>query len=147
MSFKGKFKPKNPGKYKGDPTNIIYRSSWEFKLLTILDAHPDVIEYASEELIIQYISPLDNKVHRYFPDFWVKKKNKEGQLETVVIEVKPKYQTVQPEKKQKATKRYIKEVSTWMVNSAKWKAANQYCDQRDWKFMIMTENELFGKNV
>lgn len=146
MSFKGKFKPKNPQKYKGDPTNIIYRSSWEFKLLVILDTHPDVLEYASEELIIPYISPLDNNVHRYFPDFWVKRKNTNGIVETLLIEVKPFYQTQKPEKSLKQTKKYITDVANWAVNSAKWKAAEKYCKQKNWKFMLLTEKQLFGKN-
>lgn len=144
MAYKGRFKPKNPRKYMGDPTNIIYRSLWEFKLMRYLDAHPDVVQWASEELIIPYKSPIDGRWHRYFPDFVVKQINKYGKKETIVIEVKPAAQTKAPEvkKTKKPTKRYINEVATWGVNQAKWKAAEEYCKDRKWKFQIMTEHEL-----
>ena len=142
MSHKGYFKPRNPSKYMGDPTTIIYRSSWELKLMRYLDSHSDVIKWASEEFSIPYVSPIDGKVHRYFPDFLVKKRNQNKSIETVVIEVKPKIQTTAPTVQKKANKRYIREVYTWGVNSAKWEAAKRYCDYREWKFVIMTEHEL-----
>ena len=142
MSYKGYFKPRNPSKYMGDPTTIIYRSSWELKLMRYLDSHSDVIKWASEEFSIPYVSPIDGKVHRYFPDFLVKKRNINQTIETVVIEVKPKIQTTAPTVQKKANKRYIREVYTWGVNSAKWEAAKRYCDHREWKFVIMTEHEL-----
>jgi len=141
MSYKGKFKPKNPNKYKGDPTNIVYRSLWEFKLMKNLDEHPEIVQWSSEELFIPYKSPIDNKWHRYFPDFIVKKINN-GIKETLMIEVKPKSQVLAPKKQEKATKRYINEVYTWGVNQAKWKAAEEFCLDRGWKFMLMTEIEL-----
>ena len=142
MRYKGYFKPRNPSKYMGDPTTIIYRSSWELKLMRYLDSHSDVIKWASEEFSIPYVSPIDGKVHRYFPDFLVKKRNQNKSIETVVIEVKPKIQTTAPTVQKKANKRYIREVYTWGVNSAKWEAAKRYCDHREWKFVIMTEHEL-----
>ena len=142
MSYKGYFKPRNPSKYMGDPTTIIYRSSWELKLMRYLDSHSDVIKWASEEFSIPYVSPIDGKVHRYFPDFLVKKRNPNKVIETLVIEVKPKIQTTAPTVQKKANKRYIREVYTWGVNSAKWEAAKRYCDHREWKFVIMTEKEL-----
>ena len=142
MSYKGYFKPRNPSKYMGDPTTIIYRSSWELKLMRYLDSHSDVIKWASEEFSIPYVSPIDGKVHRYFPDFLVNKRNLNKSIETVVIEVKPKIQTTAPTVQKKANKRYIREVYTWGVNSAKWEAAKRYCDHREWKFVIMTEHEL-----
>ena len=146
MSYKGFFKPKNPNRYKGDPTNIVYRSSWELKLMSYLDVHPDIIEWSSEEFCIPYVSPIDKRIHRYFPDFYLKKKNIEGKIETLVIEVKPKNQVVPPTvvktKTSKPTKRYVREVMTYGVNEAKWKAAQAFCEDRKWKFMIMTESEL-----
>lgn len=142
MSYKGFFRPKNPSKYKGDPTNIVYRSSWEVKLMSYLDAHPDVVQWASEELVIPYRSPLDNQIHRYFPDFWVKKRSSDGTIETLVIEVKPLKQTKEPTPSTKRTKQYIREVATWAINQAKWTAAKMYCEDRNWKFMTMTERDL-----
>lgn len=141
-TYKGIFKPKNPDKYKGDPTNIIYRSRWELKLMMYLDNHPDVKQWASEELVIPYRSPIDGKVHRYFPDFWVRKINRQGKEEVDVIEVKPKYQTVEPKAQKNLTKKYLYEVQTWGVNKSKWIAAEKFCRERGWKFSIMTEHEL-----
>ena len=141
-TYKGFFKPKNPQKYRGDPTNIIYRSGWELKLMLYLDEHKEVISWGSEELIIPYRSPIDGKVHRYFPDFIVTKINKQGLKETAIIEVKPKKQTVPPQKQSKVTKRYLTEVKNWGINEAKWKAANEFCRDRGWSFHIFTEKEL-----
>jgi len=142
MSYKGLFRPRNPGKYKGDPSNIIYRSSWELKLMKYLDLHPDVLQWASEELSIPYRSPVDNKLHRYYPDFLIKKKNKDGIVETVLIEVKPLIQTQPPKMQKNVTRKYITEVKTYGINAAKWKAAQEFCEDRRWKFVLMTEKEL-----
>ena len=142
MAHKGKFKPRNPQKYLGDPTNIVYRSSWELKFMGWLDSHSGVMQWGSEELIIPYRSPIDGRVHRYFPDFIIKKKTQDGKIDTVVVEIKPFAQTKPPTVKTKATKRYITEVQTWGINSAKWEAAVNYCKDRSWKFEIITEHEL-----
>lgn len=139
---RGKFKPKNPQKYKGNPSEIYWRSSWELKLMLYLDEHKDVISWGSEEIIIPYRSPLDNRIHRYYPDFIVTKINNEGRKETAIIEVKPAKQTVPPKIKEKVTKAYITEVKTWGVNEAKWKAALEFCKDRGWTFHIFTEKEL-----
>lgn len=142
MAYSGRFTPKNPQKYVGNHKNIIYRSSWEAKVMTWLDKSPDIISWASEELIIPYISPVDGKAHRYFPDFLVKVRNKQGSLNTLLIEVKPKRQATEPVKKSRITKQYIREVVTYSVNQAKWKAANEYCLDRGWEFKILTEQDL-----
>ena len=141
-TYKGFFKPKNPQKYHGDPTNIVYRSGWELKLMLRLDEDPQVVKWSSEELAIPYRSPIDNKIHRYFTDFIVTKINKDGIKETSLIEVKPASQTVPPQVSNKKTKRYITEVTTWGVNQAKWAAAEKFCKQKGWTFHIFTEKEL-----
>lgn len=138
----GHFKPLNPQKYKGNPSNIIYRSSWELRVMNYLDKHPDVLQWASEEFFVPYMSPVDGKVHRYYPDFWVRKKNAQGVVETDVIEVKPKSQMSAPKKPQRVTKRFINEVYTWGVNQAKWQAAELFCKQRDWNFKVINEHDL-----
>ena len=143
MSYNGIFKPRNPLKYKGDPTNIIYRSLWECRFMSYLDAHQDVIQWASEEFSIPYLSPIDNKVHRYFPDFWIKKKGRDGLVEIVVVEIKPKTQTKPPKVRSKITKTYVNEVKAWGINSSKWKYATKFCEERKWKFQILTEDDLF----
>jgi hypothetical protein len=107
-----------------------------------LDKNDSIISWASEELIIPYKSPIDNRFHRYFPDFLVKVKTKSDTIKTMLLEVKPKRQTQEPEKKSRITKQYINEVTTWGVNQAKWKAANEYCLDRGWEFMLITEDHL-----
>lgn len=140
----GKYKPKYPEKYKGDPTDIVFRSSWELKLFNLLDRHPEVEWWQSETLVIPYRSPVDNKMHRYFPDVLVKKKSGE----TILIEVKPYAQTVEPKydknkpPKGKGKQKLLREVLEWGKNSAKWDAARKLCKQRGWSFAIMTEKEL-----
>jgi len=142
MAYKGRFKPHNSEKYKGNPTNIIYRSLWELKFMRYLDSHPNVIQWSSEEIIIPYVSPMDNRIHRYFPDFWIKIKDKDGNINTMLVEIKPMNQVKAPVVQQKMTKKYITEVRTYAINSAKWKAAEEYCSDRKWIFKIMTEKEL-----
>lgn len=140
--YQGFFKPKNPQKYKGDPSNIVYRSGWELKLMLYLDRKDDILSWSSEEIIIPYRSPIDGKIHRYYPDFKITKINKDGIKETAIIEVKPLKQTLPPQKQSKITKQYLYEVKTWGTNEAKWKAANEYCKDRGWSFHIFTEKEL-----
>lgn len=106
------------------------------------DLNDSVIEWSSEELFIPYLSPLDNKYHRYFPDFLIKIRKRDNSTQTILIEVKPKKQTEPPEKKKKVTKRFINEIATWGVNEAKWIAAREYCSERLWEFQILTEKEL-----
>lgn len=142
MAYKGFFKPQNPRKYRGDINNIIYRSRWELVFMNWLDTHPDILEWGSEEFFIPYKSPIDGKIHRYFPDFYVKRKDRNGIIETVIVEIKPFAQTQEPKKQSKISKRYINEVQTWGINSSKWKAAENFCEDRKWKFQIITEKEL-----
>ena len=141
-TYKGFFKPKNPQKYRGDPTNIIYRSGWELRLMSYLDDHKDVLSWGSEEVIIPYRAPIDVKIHRYFVDFIVTKINKEGKKETALIEVKPLSQTKPPELGNPKSRKFLTEVKNWGVNEAKWKAATEYCKDRNWSFHIFTEREL-----
>lgn len=142
MAYKGRFKPKHPEKYVGDPTNIIYRSLWELRVMRHFDMHSSVIKWGSEEIIIPYVSPVDNRMHRYFPDFYVKTIGTDGKINTTIIEVKPAVQTREPKKQEKRTRKYIAEVLTWGVNQAKWKAAEEYCKDRKWTFKIMTEKDI-----
>lgn len=140
MAYKSKFTPRNREKYKGDYNNIISRSSWEYKMMSWLDKNPSVIQWSSEEIVIPYISPIDNRYHRYFMDFYAKIKTSKG-IKTFLIEVKPIKQSQPPEKRSRVTKKYIEEVATWGVNSAKWKAATEYCKDRGWEFMVMASSD------
>lgn len=145
MPYKGKYKPKNPNKYTGDPTNIIYRSLWERRFMLFCDTKDAVLEWGSEELFIPYKSPIDGRMHRYFVDFVIKTKNKEGFNETRLIEIKPKKQCSAPSKPKRKTKNYLNEVKTWCINSAKWSAAKEFAENRGWKFQIITEDILFAR--
>ena len=142
MAYRGKFRPKNPQKYRGDPTNIIYRSLWERNCMRYFDENPNVLKWSSEEVIVPYKSPIDGRYHRYFPDFLIRVKNKQGQLETIMIEVKPYKETKEPKPQKRLTKNYLAEVKTWGINKSKWEAAIDFCKDRKWKFMIITEKEL-----
>jgi hypothetical protein len=142
MAYSGQFKPTNPQKYVGDYKNIIYRSSWEARVMNWLDKNPSIVSWSSEEVVVPYISPVDGRWHRYFPDFVVKVKDKNGTLKTMMLEVKPKKQTQEPIIQRRVTKRYITEVTTWGVNQAKWKAATEYCLDRNWEFKLITEDHL-----
>ena len=142
MSYKGKYKPSFPEKYRGDPTNIIYRSLWERKFCVYCDLNENIIEWASEEKCIPYRSPIDGKIHRYFPDFLIKVKEANGSIKKYMIEIKPKKQTAPPPKPQRQTKNYIREAYEYARNQAKWSAAREWCADRGYEFKIITEQEL-----
>ena len=142
MAYKGKYYPSYPRKYKGDPTNIIYRSLWERKFMVYCDKNQNILEWASEEIAIPYRSPIDNRVHRYFPDFYMKVKEMNGRIKRYVIEVKPAKQTKPPAKPKRQTKGYIREAYEYAKNQAKWKMAREFCADRQWEFKVVTEKEL-----
>lgn len=141
-TYKGKFRVDNPNKYKGDINNIVYRSLWELRFMKWCDKNPSVEEWGSETVIVPYISPIDRKVHRYFVDFYVKVRNKNGVLQKYLIEIKPERFTKPPEIPKKKTKKFIDEVFQYGVNDAKWKAAFEFCKDRNMTFMILTEKDL-----
>ena len=143
MAYKGKYIPINPKKYVGNPSQIIYRSWWERKLLVYCDRNDNIIEWGSEEVIVPYRSPWDGKMHRYFPDFYMKVKQTNGTYKKFIIEVKPKAQCKEPNKTPKRkTRKWYKEVQTWGINQAKWKSATDYCENRGMEFKILTEDHL-----
>ena len=142
MSYKGKYQPINPKKYRGDPTNIIYRSLWERKFMVYCDSNENILEWGSEEIALPYRSPIDNKIHRYFPDFYIKVKESNGSIKKYLIEIKPKKQTVEPIPQKRRTKGYIYEVYEYAKNQAKWKAAEEFCKDRGYEFKILTEQDL-----
>jgi len=142
MSYKGKFRPKNHKKYVGDFREVIYRSSWELKFMQYCDSNKSIVKWSSEEIVIPYRSPVDNRVHRYFPDFYVKYRDVKGNYQEKVIEIKPAKQVKEPKVQKRRTKRYVSEVFTYATNKAKWEAAEDFCKDRRWQFQILTEKEL-----
>ena len=143
MTYKGKFKPKYPTKYQGDIKEIVYRSSWELKMMKYCDTSKSIVEWGSEELVIPYLSPWDNRYHRYFPDFYIKVRTKNGSLKKYIIEVKPKNQCTPPERNPKRrTGVWYNKVKTWGINKAKWKSATEFCLDHNMEFKILTEDHL-----
>lgn len=142
MFHKRIYKPLFPEKYAGDPTCIIMRSSWETRFASWCDKNPSVIKWSSEETIIPYRCPTDDRIHRYFVDFKIQIKTKDGLLKTYLIEVKPAKQTQPPVYPGRNTQRYITESMTFIKNQAKWKAATDWAKDRGYEFKIITEYEL-----
>jgi hypothetical protein len=147
MPYKTNFTPKNPTKYIGDISKINCRSLWERKFCKFLDENKNILRWSFETLKIPYMSPVDKQVHIYFPDFIVEKKSKDGTLQTLVVEIKPHKQTKEPKiGKRKSKKSILNENITYAINTSKWKAAEEFCAQHSWKFVILTEKELFDGN-
>ena len=142
MSYKGKYKLKNPQKYKGDPTNVVWRSLWERKYMKYLDSNEHILEWSSEEIFIWYRSPVDNRAHRYFPDFYVKEQMPDGVIQKYLVEIKPKKQLSLPKEPKKRTRGYLNEVMEYAKNQSKWKYAREWCEDRQYGFKILTEDEL-----
>lgn len=141
-TYKGRYRIQNPKKYRGDINDVVYRSSWELKFMKWCDTNPSIMEWGSETVVIPYKSPVDNRIHRYFVDFYIKVKNKSGEIKKYLIEIKPEKFTKPPPIPQKKTKRFIEEVFTYGVNQSKWKYANEYCIDRGWEFLVLTERDL-----
>jgi len=139
-----KFTPKHPEKWIGDLSNIIMRSSWERKFAVWADTNPAITRVCSEHLVIPYFSEVDQKMHRYFTDFAIIVDRGDGLYQKYLIEIKPKVQTLPPKRGNRATNKYIKDLATYSVNMAKWRAAEAYCTKQGMKFMVLTEEHLFG---
>ena len=142
MAHSGIFRPRNIKKYRGDYRNIIYRSSWEKVFMRYCDKNSNILEWGSEETIIPYRSPLDQRIHRYFPDFYIKVRDNDGKAKKYIIEIKPKKQCIEPKVQKRKTKKYIREVMEYAKNQAKWKAAREYCADRHLELKILTEDNL-----
>jgi hypothetical protein len=142
MYHKRKYTPVHTEKYAGDPTNIIMRSSWETKFAIWCDHNPSIIQWVSEEIVIPYICPTDNRAHRYFVDFVIKVRERSGAIKTYLVEIKPDAQTRPPIKPSKTTRRYLTEVMAYGKNQAKWTAATEYARRRGWEFKVLTEYDL-----
>lgn len=133
----GIYVPFNKEKYipvKNKMNNLIYpqyRSSYELKFFKYCDLNPKIIKWSSEPIAIPYISPLDNKKHRYFVDFYIIINNVK-----FLVEIKPYNQTIPP--KNNNSTAFI----TYKINEAKWYAAKKFADDNDCKFVVLTEKEL-----
>tara|TARA_B100001778_G_scaffold329756_1_gene331230 strand:+ start:348 stop:782 length:435 start_codon:yes stop_codon:yes gene_type:complete len=142
MAYSGKFSPTNPKKYRGDPTKIIWRSTWERKFMRWCDTKSSVTKWASEEIIIPYRSPKDGKIHRYYPDFYMKTRESGGKVKESIIEIKPLKQCSPPKQPKRKTAKYKAECLTYAINQAKWKYASKWCKERNLSFVVLTEKDL-----
>ena len=142
-TLQGKFRPRNPYKYKGNPGEIYYRSSWERTFMNWADLNESVQSWQSEDKVVWYWDPVSKKKRRYFPDFIVNYKNKEGVMMTEMVEIKPYKQIIgPPENPKRRTKAWVNSVYTYITNKAKWEAAMKYCEDRGWSFRLVSEKEL-----
>ena len=145
----GKFKPKFPSKYIGDPKQIIYRSGLELKHFKRVDINKNILKWGSEEFYIPYFSPIDNKTHKYFIDLVLKIKKPDGSIKTFLAEIKPSAQCPKtinedaPQPRQgKNKKSYLYRLHMWLVNKAKWEATRKYCKEHNFGFIFLTEKDL-----
>lgn len=135
--MKGRFIPKNPQKYIGNANNIFFRSSWELKCLKFFDTNPSILRYASEEIAIPYLKPTDGRIHKYYPDFLIVYKDKEGNIKKELLEVKPMKEVRLTEKSSVHDKLSV------AINEAKWRSAMAFAAQHDMTFRILTEKSIF----
>jgi hypothetical protein len=142
MAYSGRYTVKNPKKYKGDSTQVVYRSLWEKHAFKWCDNNSDIVEWSSEEVVIPYLYEVDKRYHRYFMDLKIKFRNGK----TVLVEIKPDKETRPPEG-QRRTKRYINEAFTYIKNQNKWDAAYEYAQDRGWEFWIWTEKNEPLKSI
>lgn len=137
MAFRARFIPANPQKYVGDVNDIWARSSWEVQVMKWMDSRSAVLRWGSEETVIPYLSPADNKVHRYFPDFFIEYRDADGNIIKEIVEVKPLHETDEDHAKHQRSKDAV------LVNKAKWKSAAIWCEQRGMRFRVITEKSIF----
>ena len=137
----GVFDPRHKEKYKGS-FPILYRSSWELKLMKWADANPSILSWGSESIVIPYQNPLTGRISRYFVDFNITMRDKNGEIKKFLIEVKPHSQTLPPVQKNKKTKSLIYQQAEYVKNQAKWQAAEAFCKAKGSTFVIITEKQL-----
>lgn len=134
---KGQFQPSHPEKYlgKGFP---IYRSGWELQFMRFCDNHSSITKWSSEPMRIPYVNPLTNKKTTYVPDFLIQYTDKNNNMKTELIEVKPAAQTFR-----ESVGKSRRNQAHYIINQAKWTAAKQFCKQQGITFRVVTEHEMF----
>jgi hypothetical protein len=145
----GYYVPSNPEKYIGDPSKIIYRSSWEFRFCKYCDTTPEILCWSSEPVGIPYISPIDQRQHTYFVDFYMKLQKPDEVLE-YLVEIKPSKALKAPVMKEglttvKRLKEYNQQAADWLVNRAKFQSAQEFARINHKHFIIVTEEFLFKR--
>jgi len=143
MAYSGTYTVKNKSKYRGNADKVVYRSLWERDCMKHFDKDPTVVKWSSEEVVVPYFYDIDRRMHRYFVDFLVTYTSGV----TLLIEVKPKKETSVPEYKGTKTRKYISESMTFVQNQNKWTAAVEYAKDRQWEFVVWTEDTLYAMNI
>ena len=138
----GIFTPKNQDKFIG--SKAVYRSGLALKFFRFCDDNPNVLEWGSENIVVPYISPLDNKAHRYYVDNYIAIKE-ESEVVKYLVEIKPSKQTKPPTTKYRKRQHLLYEQKQYVINQAKWKAAKEFCKKKGLTFIILTEKELIFK--
>lgn len=150
MYHQGYFVPKNVEKYIGN-TPILYRSSWELAFCRFCDLNENIKKWSTESLGISYqIRNNNNQLvdHKYIPDFYIEMTSSSDseKYERLLIEIKPKSETLHPNppKKEtlKALESYKYSLDTFKQNLQKWSYAKEWCNKRNMKFIIITEDDL-----
>ena len=140
--IQGTYTPINRNKYMGS-TNPVYRSALERDFFLFFDKNTNVTAWASESIVVPYYNNIDNKVHNYYVDLIAAIKDKDGNIQKYLIELKPHSQTqppIQSNKKKNSTVLY--EQLMYHKNQCKWKAASDYAAKKGMKFIILTEKHL-----
>lgn len=132
----GTFIPTNPEKMVGS-LRPFARSSWELRMMSFLDQHPNVIQWGSECIKIPYTNPLTGKSTIYVPDFLIRYADKNGNQRAELIEIKPKKETIMEAAKSRRDKMFV------ILNTAKWTAALAFCARHGLKFRVLNEDSLF----
>jgi len=137
--IQGIFIPKNKQKFIG--SKAIYRSSLELRFMKFCDSNSKVLKWGSENVIIPYYNPLDNKMHRYFVDNFVQ--ILEGdKVKRYLVEIKPSSQLLPPKTNYRKKSNLIYEQTMFITNQAKWQAAREWCNKKGLEFIIITEKHL-----
>ena len=132
----GKFQLINPQKYVGNKTPT-YRSSWEYVFMQFCDNNPNILQWASEAVHINYRNPLTGKNTIYVPDFLITYQDAGGAQRAEVVEVKPKKETTLEGAKN------VRDQAAAILNMAKWEAARQWCKAHGLTFRVVTEDMIF----
>lgn len=136
----GLFKPSNTSKYVGKGLPV-YRSGWELKFFRWCDKNSNVLEWASESVIIPYLNKADGKVHRYYTDGIIALKEGDN-IVKYIVEIKPSKQLLPPVSGNKKNSTIQYENYRYIQNQSKWEAAKKWCDKKGYKFIVLTEKEL-----
>ena len=155
---------KHPEKYVGDPNLIIYRSTWEYAFIKYCDSSPSVKRWSSEPVSIPYYDrvskleechrlglnpndPANWEVKHYHMDFWVEMDKGNDKVEKIFIEIKPAEKLKKPIPPPKdATiaqhKKFNKAAKEYLINEAKFAAAQEFAKKNNAKFYVFTEHTL-----